>query len=195
MADCMASSSSRLRIGRETVHQRLHLRHLLLDAFHELSQALGRIVAEHLPPLLHELFEARVATFHVIPEHLVEVAHHLAHGLHLLRRHVLHLLAHLLGDVLGHLALQHVQQFLELLLRVGVHEVVFHQFLDLSADAVGQFVQLVKVALGPFLQHAIQSALLLLALHVLRLRPGRRLVQPPLDPLALGPQDVVQAAP
>ena len=156
------------------------------------SKTLGRVVAEHRPPLLHELLKAGIAAFHAVAEHLVEVAHHFAHGLHLLRGHVLHLVAHLLGDVLGHLAFEQVQQFLELLLRVGVHEVVIHEALNLAADAVGQVVQLVQVALGALMQQAVQGALLLLALHVRRFRLGRRVVQPLLDAGALGTEDVVQ---
>ena len=42
------------------------------------------------------------------------------------RSHALELLLHLLRHVLSHLALEHIQQFLEHLLGVRVDEVILH---------------------------------------------------------------------
>ena len=101
----------------------------------------------------------------------------------------MHLFLHLLGYVLGHLALEHIQQLLEHLLGVRVHEVVVHQLLDLPAQAVGEVVQLVQIALGPLAEQSVQGALLLLAFHIIRFGLAVGLVQPTLDALPLGAED------
>ena len=132
---------------------------MLLQHFHQLFKALRRVVAKHGAELLHEPVKVRFASLHLVPHHLVQLAHHLLHGRHLFRRHVLELLLHLLAHVLGHLLFQHVQQFLEHLLGIRVHEVVLHQLLDLAAEAVGQIVQLFPVSVGPLFQHVQQPFL------------------------------------
>ena len=173
-------------------HQRLHLGKLLLQHLHQFFEALGRVGTERAAELLHEAVEVRLQSFHFVPYHLVELAHHLLHGRHLLGRHALYLVPHLLGHVLGHLALEHVQQFLELLLGLRVHEVVLHEFLYLAANAFRQGVQLFPVALRPLLQQIVKAFLLgfLGIVGAVDLFPS--LFHTPLDAFALGLDYVFQ---
>ena len=99
---------------------------------------------------------------------------------------------HLLAQVFGHLALQHVQQFLELLLRLGIHEVVFHQLLELTGTAFGQVVQLLTVMLGALFQQVVQAFLLGTVFAPVALNLFFGFVQPPLNAFPLGPNDVFQ---
>ena len=129
----------------------------------------------------------------LVAHHLVEIAHHLAGGGHVLWRHILNLLLHLLGYVLGHLALEHIQQLLELLLRLRVHEVVVHQLLELASHAFRQIVELFQVAVGPLLQEVVESLLLASlvlgsALHLLA-----SLFKPVLNAAPFGVDDVLKA--
>ena len=165
----------------------------MLHALHQLVKALRGIVAKHRTELLHEAIKVRLPALHLVPHHLVELLEHLPHRRHLLGGHSLNLVAHLLRQVLGHLALQHVQQFLELLLGLGVDEVVLHQLFDLASHAFGQLVQLFPVALGPLLQQLVQAFLLgtLVLAGVLHLLLG--FFQAPLDALSFCPNDVFQA--
>ena len=99
---------------------------------------------------------------------------------------------HILPHVLGHLLLQHVQQFLEHLLGIRVHEVVLHQLLNLTAQAVGQVVQLFAVPVRPLLKQ-VQQVLLHGPVFVRRLADlFSGLVHPPVDALPLGAQDFVK---
>ena len=99
-------------------------------------------------------------TSQLVLDHLVDRLHQLARGGHVVFRHALDLVHHLLAHVLGHLALQLVQQVLELLLGLGVHEVVLQQFLDLASGAFGQSIQLLLVVVGALLQQVQQVFLL-----------------------------------
>ena len=62
----------------------------------------------------------------LLAQHLVQVPQHLAHAGQVLRRHALERLLHAL-ERLHHLLAQRLQQLLELLLGLGVHEVVVLQ--------------------------------------------------------------------
>jgi hypothetical protein len=50
----------------------------------ELFEVLGRVRPEQVAVLLHERFEVRLATGHLLRQHLVELAHHLFEALHVL---------------------------------------------------------------------------------------------------------------
>ncbi|CAI8046942.1 hypothetical protein GBAR_LOCUS25957 [Geodia barretti] len=190
---CASASSISCRAsGRHALQHRLHLRQLLLQHLHQLVEALRRVVAEHLAPFVHESVEVRLAALQPVPHHLVDVPHHLPCGFHVLGRHVLDLLLHLLAHVLRHLALQHIQQFLELLLRLRIHEVVLHELLELTPHALRQVVQLVQVSVGPLLQQVEQRLLLLLLVLRCPVHLLTRLVQPVLDAATLGVDNFLQ---
>ena len=125
---------------------------MLLHLFHELVETLGRVVSKHLAELLHEAVEVGLLAGQFVLDHLVKGPHHFAGGSHVLFRHALDLVHHLLAHVLGHLALQRVQQVLELLLGLRVYEVIFQQLLYLTGRAFRKSVQLFPVVVSPFLQ-------------------------------------------
>ena len=56
-----------------------------------------------------------------------------------------------------HLALEPFQEFLKEPLGFRVDEIVFHQLLNLPAQAGGQVVQLFPVAVGPLLQQVVET--------------------------------------
>ena len=93
--------------------------------------------AEEVPPAVHELLEVRVLAAGPGLQHLVELLHHLPHLGDVLRRHLAQRLLHALERLLQHLLLQHRQQFLELLPRLRVHEVVVLEPLIAPAGSVG----------------------------------------------------------
>ncbi|MEJ7653647.1 MAG: hypothetical protein WKH64_10065, partial [Chloroflexia bacterium] len=82
-------------LGRHTIEQTLHLCALTLEVFDQVVERLdtGR---EVVPVLVHELLESVVGVdpLHPLVEQLVEVAHHLAHTLHIFRPHLLDRLLH-----------------------------------------------------------------------------------------------------
>ena len=125
---------------------------MLLHLFHELVETLGRVISKHLAELLHEAVEVGLLAGQFVLDHLVKGPHHFAGGGHVLFRHTLDLVHHLLAHVLGHLALQRVQQVLELLLGLRVYKVIFQQLLYLTGRAFRKGVQLFPVVLRTFLQ-------------------------------------------
>ncbi|TMF86829.1 MAG: hypothetical protein E6I08_11370 [Chloroflexi bacterium] len=134
---------------------------------------------EHVPVLLHEPLEVGLLPALALLEHLVEVAHHLAHTAHVLLRHGLDALLHALEHLVHDLLLQLLQQVVEHLLRVGIHELVVAQRFDATAEIVGDAVQLVLA----LLRHPVQDAARALILLLLQLA---------VDAPALGLHDLVQ---
>ena len=101
----------------------MHLVDAVLQVLEQVVQVLHPL-REVLAPALHELLEVRLATLGAVAQHLVQLLQHLAHGRHVLWSHGLHALLHALEIRLHHLLLQHLQQLLELLPRLRIHEVV-----------------------------------------------------------------------
>ena len=116
----------------------------LLDQF---VQRLGRVVAKHVTPFVHELVETRILAATLAFQHLVEVLHHLAHLIHVLGRHVGHHLAHVLEEAIHHRLLELFEQFFVLLARFVVLELVLLEFFDLSGGVLGQLFDLILLAL------------------------------------------------
>ena len=114
--------------GRHAVEQRLHLADLSPDLLEQLVEALD--AGEVLTPLLLERVEVGLVALGALPQHLVEVAHHLAHALEVVGRQVLERLLHALHERLDHLLLQRLHQLVELALRLGVGERVVLELLD-----------------------------------------------------------------
>ena len=134
----------------------MHLRGLALHLLDQFIERLRRVVAEHVAPFVHELVEAWVLAPTLSLEHLVEVAHHLAHLLHVLGRHVGHHLAHVLEEAIHHRLFELLQQFLVLLARLVVLELVLLQLLDLARRVLRQTVDLLLLALQPLSQGLLQ---------------------------------------
>jgi len=124
-------------VGRHGVEQVLHLRHLALHLLDQLFEILGRVVAEKVAVLLHELVEVRLAAGHLLGEHLVQVADHVLHALHVLGRHVRDLGLEVAEEGIHHGLLQHLHKLLELRLGLGVHELVVLQLFHLAAEVLG----------------------------------------------------------
>ena len=99
---------------------------------------------------------SRVLAATLALQHLVEVAHHLAHLLHVLGRHVGHHLAHVLEEAIHHRLLQLFEQFLVLLPRLIVFKLVLLEFLDLSGRVFRQTIDLLLLALQPLAQRFLQ---------------------------------------
>lgn len=102
---------------------------------------------------VHEVFEAGVVTMSVVLEQLVQILHHLLHLGHHFGRHGPQSLLHALEILVEDLLSQRVEQLLELLARLRVHEVIVAERLDLAAHVGGQLVQLLLVFAGHVLQH------------------------------------------
>ena len=177
-------------IGGERVHQRLRRGHLLRHLLDEFVEGLGRIGAEHVAELAHEVAEVGLQDVRVHPLRLhrhqfIERAQHLLHALHVAGRHFVHHLLDVVEERLRHGLAQFVQQLQIRLLRFGIQKLVILQLLHLAGRVFGQFVQRLAVLLGDLLEDLVREGVLL-----------RRLVlaQPLIDGLALHVQDVVQLA-
>ncbi len=141
-------------LRRHAVHHRLH-RGLL--ALHLLDQIIQRIDAgtEVVAILLHEAVEVRLFALGPLAQHLVELAHHLAHARQVFGRHVLNRLLHALEVLLHDLLLEHLQQLLELLPRLLVHEVIVGELANLPGrDPCGNSSRYWSLRLAIVLQHA-----------------------------------------
>ena len=123
----------------------------MLQLLHQFFKALGRVVAKHLAELLHEAVKVGFLASHLVADHLVQGAHHVAGGSLVFFRHAFDLIHHLLAHVLGHLIFQGIQQFLKLLLGVGVHKVIFHQVFNLTGKSFREGIQFLVVVFGALL--------------------------------------------
>ena len=102
-----------------------------------------RVAGEHVAELGHELLEARVEVFALLAlfEHAVERVVGVAHALHLLGAHVGERVRGALEERVGHLAPKLLHQLLELLARLGGHEVVVLERADPPRRVVGLEVE------------------------------------------------------
>ncbi len=125
-------------ITTHRVEHALHLRLFLLQLLDELVQ--GFDAREELAPLVHEAGKVRLAPAGLLVQHLVEIAQHVLHGAQVLGRHVLKGLLHALELLLHDLPPQLLHKLLEHLPRVGIHEVVVLEPLDLTGHVIGQLV-------------------------------------------------------
>jgi hypothetical protein len=105
---------------------------------------------------MHELLEPRILAATTRLEHLIELLHHLPHIGDVVWRHLRERLLHSLERLLGHLLLQHVQQFLELLARLRGHEVIIGQRPDRRGGILRQRVELLQSPLGHCLQQLLE---------------------------------------
>ena len=122
-----------------------------------------------MPPAMHELLEPGILAATTRLEHLVELLHHLPHLGDVFWRHLGERLLHPLERLLGHLLLQHVQQFLELLARLRGHEVVVGQRPNGRGGILRQRVELLQAPLG----HRFQELLQIRICRALTLRSRR----------------------
>ena len=143
-------------VPAQAIEQRLHLVLALLQLLHQLFQALD--TGEEVAVLLHELIEVGIAALLLGFQHAVEVAHHVAHALQIFRRHILDRLLNPLEVLLGDLLLEHLQQFLEHLPRLGTHELVVMQVLDAPTRVWWQLIQEGILLGGDVLEHLLQPA-------------------------------------
>ena len=162
--------------GREALHQRLHLGHLLAHLLEELIQALD--AGEALSPLVLERLEVGLVALGAVAQHAVEVLDHLAHALHVLRAHVRQRVLHALHERLEHLLAQRLEQLLEHAPRLGIHELVILELADATGGIGRQLVQL-RLALRGHLGELPPAVLGDLA----ALRPLARVVPALLDAL------------
>ncbi len=102
--------------GRHRVHHRLRGGHALGHRLEQLVESL-RVLGEEVAELLHELLELGILAVVAPLDHLVERGHHVLHAGHVLGRHVLHALGHLIDVLLHQLVAQLVHQLLEPTLR------------------------------------------------------------------------------
>src|SRR6266487_1117216 len=140
-------------LRREILHNALHRRLLHL---HLLDQIVQRVHAwEVLAVLLHEGVEVGLAALLALAQHLIEVTDHLTQLRDILGGHILQRLLHALEELLHHLLLQALHQFVELLAGLLVHEVILGETLDLAGNILGKLVQVVLLALRNHLQHTL----------------------------------------
>ncbi len=138
--------------------------------------------------LREELRRVRVAAADPLADELVQVADHLAVGREVLGAHRLDGLGHPGHELVEDLALQPLDQLVELLAGVRLEEVVVLEAADPLADVRRQAVELVEPARRDVAQHRAK----LLG----RLAAGLRgLVEPALDARALLGHDLVELAP
>ncbi len=88
------------------------------------------------------MLEAGILTTLTALEHLVEAGQHVLHALHVLRRHALDALGHLVDDLLHHLLAEPFHQLLEALPGLARLEVVGAQLAHLAGQVVGHQVEL-----------------------------------------------------
>ena len=105
--------------------------------------------------LLHKGVKIRLLAFLALAQHFIEITDHLAHFGDVFGGHVLQRLLHTLEELLHHLLLQTLQQFLELLTRLIIHEVVFREPLDLAGNILWQLLKILLLAPGDHLQHLL----------------------------------------
>ena len=132
---------------------------------------------EHVAEPLHEAVEIGRSAFHPLLEHLVELAHHVAHARQVLALHLLQGAFDALEHLVQHLFLQLLHELLEFLPRGVVDELVVAQALDPATKVVRQAIELV-VALA---RDAVEQ--------LAGLRRG--FLRPPLDAGAFGVDDVL----
>ena len=147
----------RALFGAHRVEQLLHLRHRLRHLLEQLVEAL-RLAGEELAVALHEAVEVGLLALFALLEHLVELVHHVLHGLHPLGGEVLHAFGHLVEVALHELLTQLVHQLLEPLARGVVHELVVLQRLHATGEVGRELVELAAPELGDVL-HQFLAAL------------------------------------
>ncbi len=153
--------------GRHAVEHRLELPGLAAELLEQLVEALDP--GEILAPLLLERVEVGLVALGALPQHLVEVAHHLAHAPEVVGAHVLERLLHALHERLHHLLLERLHQLLEEALRLGIGEVVVLELFDAPRRVGRQLIERLEL-----------------------LRPIARILHLALDAGPLGPEDLVQ---
>ena len=110
-------------------HQRLHRGHPLGQLVDDVVERLG--AREEAAVLGQELRGVRVAAADPFPDELVEVADHLAVGGEILRCHRLDRVGHAGHELVEDLALQPLDELVELVARTGLEEVVVLEPADL----------------------------------------------------------------
>ena len=105
---------------------------------------------------------------------------------------LLKLLAHALEEALEHLLLEHLEELLKLFPRLRVHELVVGKLFDRSGRALGEVVQPLLAAPGPFLEepHGLLKVLRLISSMGQLLA---RVFQPLVYSAALGVNDILEA--
>jgi hypothetical protein len=142
-------------VGRQRVHQRLGGRHLLAHLLEQLVERLRRIVAEHVAELLHELVELRILTGDLLHQHVVQRLEHVLHAADVAVGQVPDHVLDVPEERVGHALAQLVQQLEELLLRIGIDELVLLEGANLRRQIAGQVVELLRVVAGDVLQHLV----------------------------------------
>ena len=137
-AASIISCSCRRCSRRHAVQQRLHLRPSAAAAARSARPG-SRRRREEVAVLLHELSKSGSAALGASRSIWFRSRSICFMRLHVLGRHVLHRLLHALEGRLHHLLLEHLQQLLELLPGLGVHEVVVAQLLDLPGRSSGSW--------------------------------------------------------